>query len=125
MTTDTPNLHWHNVEGVYAEAPTILAILELDHPEARPYIPRTDIILDVEDHRNCWELDEHECSGVFAWRVAYLAPDFLDEAEDIDGGDAPDVATAQQACVVPAITFLRNEGWNTSEISTALGRTEE
>jgi len=124
MTTDTPNLQWHSVEAVYAEVPTIRAILELDHPEARPYIPKTSVILDVEDHRNCWELDEHECSGVFAWRVAYDSPDFLDEAEDIDRGDAPDVATAQQACAVPAITFLRDEGWNTSEISAAFGRTE-
>ena len=122
MTTDTPNLQWHSVEAVYAEVPTIRAILELDHPAARPYIPKTSVILEVEDHLNCWELAEHECSGVFTWRVTYLAPDFLDEAEEIDGGDAPDATVAQQACVVPAITFLRDEGWNASEIATAFGR---
>jgi hypothetical protein len=125
MTTDTPNLQWHSVEAIYAEVPTIRAVLELDHPEGRPYIPKTQIILDVEDHRNCGELDEHDCSGTFAWRVAYFASDFLDEAEEIDGGEARDAAEAQQACVAPAITFLRNEGWSTAEISTALGRTEE
>jgi hypothetical protein len=125
MTTDTPNLHWHGVEAIYAEVPTLRAILELDHPEARPYIPKTSILLDVEDHRNCGGLHEHDCSGNFAWRVAYFAPDFLDEAEEIDEGDARSAAEAQYACVVPAITFLRDEGWNTAEISTALGRTED
>ncbi len=122
MRTDTPNLQWHSAEGVYAEVPTIRAILELDHPAASPYIPRTSVNLDVEDHRNCWELDdEHECSGIFAWRVAYTSPDFLDEAEEIDRGDAPDMASAQRASAVPAITFLRDEGWNSSEISAAFG----